>query len=236
MKAFLLAAGLGTRLRPLTNDIPKCLLPICGRPLLDIWFEVLERSGVGEVLINTHHLAGLVQEFVTAYRGPLGVTLAHEPELLGSAGTLVAQRAFIENETAFLVCNSDNLVDFDLRSLVAAHDPAKTEATVVLFRAERPHEAGIVELDGQGVITSFVEKPANPASDLANAGLYVFSPSVLDMAPLARPADIGYDLMPRLVGRARGVEIDGTLLDIGTPDRYRKAKAYWREKMSRDHH
>ena len=95
MKAYLLAAGLGTRLKPLTDHIPKCLVPINGQPLLGIWFELCARHGISEVLVNLHHLPDAVRAFVAAYRGPLSIVTVFEPSLLGSAGTVASQRDFV---------------------------------------------------------------------------------------------------------------------------------------------
>jgi mannose-1-phosphate guanylyltransferase len=124
MKAFLLAAGLGTRLRPITDSTPKCLLPVGGRPMLDIWLDALAKAGVSDVLLNAHHLADQVEEHVAARVGAPTVHLVVEPELLGSAGTLRANRDFVIGEDMFLAINADNLTDFDLGVLIDAHRPA----------------------------------------------------------------------------------------------------------------
>src|SRR6185295_6288407 len=124
MKAFLLAAGLGTRLRPITDSAPKCLLPIGGRPMLDIWLDALAKAGVNEVLVNAHHLAGQVEAHVAARSGAPAVHVVIEPELLGSAGTLRANRDFLIGEDMFLAINADNLTDFDLSVLIDAHRAA----------------------------------------------------------------------------------------------------------------
>ena len=121
VKAFLLAAGIGSRLRPITDTTPKCMLEIDGRPLLDIWLDELDRAGVDEVLVNLHHLPDVVRAHLAERRGPPAVRLFAEPELLGSAGTLAANRDWVRGEEFFLACNADNLTDFDLRSLVEAH-------------------------------------------------------------------------------------------------------------------
>lgn len=226
MKAILLGAGLGTRLRPLTLDVPKCLLPIAGRPLLEIWLENLSRIGVDDVLLNTHYLAAKVADFAAERAAPPRLRLAHEPTLLGSAGTLVANRRFVEGERHFLVLYADNLTTFDLLELVRDHEASGTIATLGLFHSRRPRDCGIVELDHAGVMTGFVEKPREPKSDLANAGLYVFSPAVFDLiGPDVN--DIGYDLLPRLVGKARGLEMRGYFRDIGTLDDYENAQKEW---------
>ena len=116
MKAFLLAAGTGSRLRPITDHIPKCMLPIGGRPLLDLWLDALHRAGVDEVLVNLHHLPDIVERHLAARSEPPAIRTAFEPELLGSAGTLRRHRSWVEDEEFFLVLNADNLTDFDLRS------------------------------------------------------------------------------------------------------------------------
>jgi mannose-1-phosphate guanylyltransferase len=227
MKAFLLAAGLGTRLRPITDRTPKCLLRIGGTPLLDIWLDMLAKAGVEEVLVNTHHLAHLVRAHVSARIGPPVVHLADEPVLLGSAGTLRANRDFVADEEMFLAINVDNLTDFDPGVLIKAHRSDSAIATLSLFRAARPSECGIVEVD-KGRVVGFVEKPADPPSDLANAGIYAFHPTVLDEIAGPTPKDIGYDLLPLLVGRAQAVTLDGCyFIDIGTPAALRRAAAEW---------
>ncbi len=115
MKAFLLAAGTGNRLRPMTDHTPKCMLPIGGTPLLDLWLDALHRAGVDEVLVNLHHLPDVVVHHLRARREPPAVHTAFEPELLGSAGTLRQHRAWVQDDEFFLALNADNLTDFDLR-------------------------------------------------------------------------------------------------------------------------
>jgi mannose-1-phosphate guanylyltransferase len=231
MKAFLLAAGLGTRLRPITDSTPKCLLRIGGVPLLDIWLDALARCGVDQVLVNTHHLAHLVYAHVASRIGPPVVHLVEEPELLGSAGTLRANRDFVAGEKMFLAINADNLTDFDTRVLINAHRSADAVATLTLFRAPRPSACGIVEMNN-GVVVGYVEKPADPPSDLANAGIYAFHPSVLDDITGRPPKDIGYDLLPQLVGRARAVTLDGSyFIDIGSPAALKRANEEWESRL-----
>lgn len=228
MKAFLLAAGTGTRLRPITDTTPKCLVTIDDRTLLDIWLDAFARAGVTEVLINLHHLADAVRAHVVARAGQQpAIRLVFEPELLGSAGTLAANRDWVADEEFFLACNADNLTDFDLDVLITAHRAARPLATIAVFHSENPSAGGVVALDEDGRIVDFTEKPAAPASDLVNAGIYAFSPAVLDEIAEKRSADIGYDLLPRLVGHARAVPVDGYFRDIGTPEAYRQAREEW---------
>ena len=227
MKAFLLAAGLGTRLRPITDTIPKCMLDIDGRPLLDIWLDAFDGAGVNEVLVNLHHLPDVVRRHLAGRTGLPVVRTIFEPELLGSAGTLAANREWVAGEEFFLACYADNLTDFRLQTLVDAHRAHDTVAMLTVFRSENPSAGGVVELDEAGRVTAFTEKPAKPASDLVNAGMYAFCLGVLDEIDRMRPRDIGCDLLPRLVGRARAVPVEGYFRDIGTPEAYRRARREW---------
>ncbi|HID55684.1 TPA: nucleotidyltransferase family protein [Candidatus Poribacteria bacterium] len=232
MKAFLLAAGKGTRLRPLTYRIPKCLVPIRGVPLLDYWFDLFEKHGIEEVLINLHHLADKVLGFLNdrkedLRRRNIKVLTTYEPELLGSAGTILANRSFVEPGEDFLICNADNLTDADLTDLVGFHRSHEMPLTMGLFEANEPQRCGIAELDEEGTVVSFREKPQNPKTNLANGGIYVARYSIFDHIPSKVPCDIGYDLLPRLVGNMKGRLIRGRLMDIGTPESYRMANEIW---------
>lgn len=227
MKAFLLAAGVGSRLRPITDTIPKCMLPIGGQPLLDIWLDAFDRAGVDEVLVNLHHLPDVVRRHLDARTGAPAVRTFFEPELLGSAGTLAANRDWVDGDETFLACYADNLTDFDLRSLVRAHREHGAMATWTVFHSEQPSAGGVVELDAAGTVIGFTEKPRDPVSDLVNAGMYAFHSGVLDEIGGPPPRDIGYDLLPRLVGRARAVPVEGYFRDVGTIDAYERARQEW---------
>lgn len=231
MKAVLLAAGQGRRLRPLTHATPKCLVTVAGRTLLDRWLDTLAAVGADEVLVNTHHLAGRVRAHVRARSGPPVVHLVEEPVLLGSAGTLRANAGFVADEELFLCVNADNLTTYDPAHLVDAHRAGGAVATLTLFRTPHPTRCGIVDVR-DGMVVDFEEKPRNPRSDLANAGIYAFSPPALELIPAAAPGqavDIGFHLLPRLVGRARAVELPPgtTLTDIGTLEALDRARREW---------
>lgn len=230
MKAIILAAGLGTRLRPITATIPKCLVPINGVPLLELWLRDCERAGVEGVLVNTHYLAERVETFVAERRG-LPVTLAYEPTLLGSAGTLAKNWDFVQADESFLVVYADNLTTFPLSELIAFHAAHDRIASMALFRSPNPSACGVVEMDASGLITGFWEKPENPPGNLVNAGLYVFRREVQPFLPKELPADVGRSLMPALVGRAMGLPINSYFVDIGTLENYHTAQvdyAAWR--------
>ena len=223
MRAFLLAAGLGSRLRPLTDRTPKCLLPVGGRPMLAMWLDRLGEWGVTDALVNTHHLHEQVEAFAREWKRPPRLHLRYEETLLGSAGTLRKNRDFVEGEKRFLVLYADNLTAFHapvLAERLEAERASAPLAAMALFRSPRPRDCGIASLDTRGWVTRFAEKPRAPESDLANAGIYAFRPEVLDLIPDQSIADIGHDLIPRLVPRIIGVEMREPFLDIGTVEAY----------------
>lgn len=228
MKAFLLGAGVGSRLRPLTDHTPKCLVPVQGRPLLAIWFDALVRHGVNEVLLNTHHLPERVREFVaTSTPRGLKVTLFHEERLLGSAGTVAANRDFVAGESSFFVIYADNLTEVNLTEFRQYHEARRSPFTLGLFHTPQPRECGIASLDAEGRVVAFVEKPAHPVGDLANAGLYLAGQSVFDLIPAKPVADFGFDVLPRLVGTMYGYTLPGFFCDLGTPERLAWARDEW---------
>jgi mannose-1-phosphate guanylyltransferase len=218
VKAVLLAAGLGTRLRPLTDAIPKCLVPIGGRPLLDYWIDRLVAAGVRDARINTHALAHQVRAYLDHVNRarPLRVTEAHEPELLGSAGTIAALASFADDAEAVFMIYADNLSDVDLGQMLAFHRAHDDPVTMLLFRAADPRACGIAELDEDGRVVAFVEKPRHPQSDLANAGIYIVDAAAYREIAAWNAFDLGFDVLPRFVGRMRGWLWSGYHQDIGT--------------------
>ncbi len=230
MKAFLLAAGLGTRLRPLTNSMPKCLVKICGKPMLQWWLELLEAHGVSSVLINTHHLPDQVESFLAGYSSQMDILTVFEPVLLGSAGTLRANRGFVSSGEPFFICYADNLTDIDLTAMRATHTGSGVVLTMALKEMDNPSSRGIAVLDGMDRVVSFDEKPAQPKSRLANAGVYIASPTMLD-AITEDVQDIGYDLIPRFVGNIRGYRMHEYLRDIGTVSSLEAAEREWQKVL-----
>jgi mannose-1-phosphate guanylyltransferase len=225
-KALLLAAGLGTRLRPLTDTVPKCLVPIAGKPLIDYWFENLQRAGIEECLINTHHLRDAVKTHVERYSAshPLRVMEAYEPTLLGSAGTVHANRDFADGADSMLLIYADNLSNVDLRQVLEFHGTHADPVTMLLFHTPYPKQCGIAELDAGGRVVEFVEKPEHPKSDLANAGLYVMDAEVYREIADRNVFDIGFHVLPHLVGRMSGFVFDGYHRDIGNYESLREAE------------
>ncbi|MFQ6133846.1 MAG: NDP-sugar synthase, partial [Armatimonadota bacterium] len=222
--AFLLAAGLGTRLGALTKAKPKCLLPIGERSLLGHWLLLLAEHGYSEVLVNLHHLAEQVTDYLARQSLPLRVTKAYEPGLLGTAGTVRANRGFVADQSSFLIAYADNFTDADLTDLMNVHERNGAPLTMGLFHAPQPQQCGIAEVGADGRLLSFVEKPARPATATANAGIYAAGQALFDYLPETVPLDFGTDVLPRLVGRARGHLLSGQVIDIGTPEGYAAAQ------------
>jgi mannose-1-phosphate guanylyltransferase len=227
MKAFLLAGGLGTRLRPLTDHTPKCLLPIQGTPILQIWFALCRKYGIEEVLINVHMHGDRVRRFIEEYKDGLKVRLFEEEVLLGSAGTILANRDWVGKENCFWVFYADVLTTANLGQMLRFHNRGDQIATIGVYEVEDPSRCGIVKLDDAGIVSDFVEKPKVPLGNLAFSGLMLASAEILDVIPDVTPVDIGFHVLPNLVGRMGGFWITDFLMDIGTLETYRVAQETW---------
>jgi len=227
LKAFLLAAGLGTRLRPITETTPKCLVPIAGIPLLGWWIKLFEKYQITEVLINLHHLPEAVEKYINNIDTWIKFSFFYEETLLGSAGTLKANKDFIKDDSPFFICYADNLTNYNLSEMHAFHQEKKSNFTMALFRTDTPKIKGIVEIDEICKVISFEEKPDSPKSDLANAGIYLANNTIFNLIPLKKFADIGFDLLPNLVHDMYGWETKEYLLDIGTIEHLNKANTEW---------
>jgi mannose-1-phosphate guanylyltransferase len=234
MKAFLLAAGNGTRLRPLTDSVPKCLVPIRGVPLLQIWLELCRRHGITEILINVHAHSEAIRAFVQEHCSDLSVTVSEEKVLHGSAGTLLANRNWLNSDSSFWVFYADVLTAANLTPLLDIHERNSDHiASLGVYEVPDPRRCGIVSLDENGVIRDFVEKPENPAGPLAFSGIMIARRQFLDLIPTEGLADIGFHVLPKLIGRMAAIPITDYLLDIGTMENYRLAQETWPGFQSR---
>lgn len=232
MRALVLAAGEGQRLRPLTLRMPKPMVPVGGRPVLEHLIALLRQHGIDEVAINLHYRPeAIVDHFGDGRTFGVSITYAHEVRLLGSAGAARALDAFLTD--TFLVLYGDVLTNADLSALVAHHRKTGGAGTIGLYEVPDPSRCGIVELDASGRMTRFVEKPApgTVVGNLANSGILVLEPSVLREIPPAEPYDFGLHLFPKLLAQGVplfGERLDGYILDIGSPDRLEQAEADYR--------
>jgi mannose-1-phosphate guanylyltransferase len=227
MRALLLCAGLGTRLRPITATVPKCLVPIRGRPLLDYWLDSLVDGGVERILINTHYLAERVADHVRHSQWSERATIVYEPTLLGTGGTILSNRAFFADRP-FLVAHADNLSTIDIAAFMRAHlhrSPG-TDMTMAVFYTDQPQSCGIVRLDPEGRVIEFHEKSANPPGNLANGAVYIFEPEAIDqLERLGKPiVDLSTEVIPTYLGRIQSYQIAGYHRDIGTVESLNRAE------------
>jgi len=227
MKAFLLAAGHGTRLRPLTDRTPKCLVPIAGVPMLEIWLQVCRRAGIDQILINLHAHSDVVRAALQRKTDDIEVRVSEEPVLLGSAGTLLANRHWVADESSFWVLYADVLTSADLRRMLEFHAARQPDATIGVYQVKDPTRCGVVSFDRDHIVRRFVEKPFQPESNWAFSGLMVATPGMLDSIPRRFPVDLGFDVLPQLSGRMLAYEITEYLTDIGTMENYQTAQSAW---------
>jgi len=240
LKAFLLVAGRGDRLKPLTDTTPKCLLPINGTPLLQIWLQHLERSGIDEVLVNTGWLHDKVHDFIeqwSADHGRMKIILFHEPTLLGSAGTILANREWAGRDPFFIIYG-DNLTQFDLRSMLTYHKKHGQPLTIRIYMGADPKRSSIVCLDEHGIIIDFEEKPAKPKSEMGAGGIYVADRRIFDFfpspGPRTGPLDLSYHVLPGMTGKMQAYDNGEFSMDIGTPESYAEAQKKWLEITGAD--
>jgi mannose-1-phosphate guanylyltransferase len=202
-------------------------MPIRGMPMLMIWLEVCRRAGIQEVLINLHAHADVVRAALRHDTSGVEVHLSEEPKLLGSAGTLLANRDWIAGESSFWVLYADVLTIADLSKMVEVHSEHHPIATIGLYQVKDPRRCGIVSFDESFVVQEFVEKPAQPKGNWAFAGLMIATPELLKNIPEQFPADLGFHVLPQLTGRIRAYPIADYVLDIGTLDNYQTAQNTW---------
>lgn len=233
MRALLLAAGIGSRLRPITDTTPKCLVTVHDRPLLDYWLDLVFDGGIDRALLNTHWLADQVRTHVAQSPWRSRIDLVHEDELLGTGGTVLANRNWF-GDAPFLVAHADNLTDFDVAGLIAAHAarPAGCIMTMLAFQTDDPRSCGILELAPDNRVIAFHEKVANPPGNLANGAVYIFEPEVIgDIAALGKPVvDLSTEIIPNYLGRILCVETAGYHRDIGNPESLRRAHLEFKHK------
>ncbi len=226
MRALLLAAGLGTRLKPLTDNIPKCLIAIDGKPLLEYWITMLHKGGVFPLLVNLHHHADKVFKFIDNNLYKEFVTTVYEEKLLGTGGTLLKNRGFFGNEPLMLV-HADNLSLFDVRAFINRHQnrPPGCEITMMTFKTHTPHTCGIIEVDEKGRVKAFHEKVAHPPGNLANGAVYILEPSLFNYLESLNKEfiDFSTEVIPHYMGRIFVFHNDVYHRDIGTIESYETA-------------
>jgi mannose-1-phosphate guanylyltransferase len=222
MQAVILVGGQGTRLRPLTANIPKPVVTLVDRPFIAYMLEWLRRHGVSDVIMSCGFLADSVRDVLGDGSG-LGLDLrfVEEPEPRGTAGALKLAEPMLEDR--FLMLNGDVLTDIDLGAQIAQHEASGARATLALVGVPDPSAYGLVLLDDDLSVREFIEKPSgeNLPTNMISAGAYVLERDVLDLIPADRKVSIEREVWPQLVGAGLyGYASESYWLDIGTPDRY----------------
>lgn len=214
MKAMLLAAGQGTRLRPLTERIPKCMVPLSGKPLLEYTIEWLRRYDVTQIIINLYHLPEAIRGyFGDGQKWGVRITYSLEDKPLGTAGGVKNAAWFFDGP--FFVWYGDNLSTCDLNRLYAFHQARGGIATIALYHRDDPTQSGIVALDKNDRVVRFLEKPEPQEvfSHWVSAGIFVLEPAVLDFIPAEGSPDFGRDVFPAML--AAGQPLYGHRLSEG---------------------
>lgn len=218
-KALLLAAGLGRRLRPFTDQCPKCLVPVLGRPLLEYWLYKLADEGLTEVFVNVHHHRDMAIEFLTRKIFRPWVNLIVEQELSGTAGTLRNNIHQFRGSTIF-VAHADNWCHFDLSSFINFHvnqRPDHALISMMTFRTDSPQSCGIVEVDDRGLVKEFFEKQVDPPGNMANGAVYIIEPEISEwIAATPKALDFSNDVIPEFLGRIATWENKSIHRDIGS--------------------
>ncbi|OGT22866.1 MAG: mannose-1-phosphate guanylyltransferase [Gammaproteobacteria bacterium RIFCSPHIGHO2_02_FULL_42_13] len=227
MKALLLAAGFGNRLKPITDYVPKCLVPINGKPLLAYWLENLVAAGAQGILINLHYKADQVQAFVDHSPYKTIIKTVYEEELLLTGGTLHKNRDFFGGDDV-LMAHADNLCICDFKSFVRSYyeRPKNVDMTMMTFKTDNPTSCGVVELDDNNIVVGFYEKVKSPPSHLASGAVYIISSNVLKfLAGLKKEKiDFSTEVIPRFIGHINTFHNDVYHRDIGTLESYALAQ------------
>jgi mannose-1-phosphate guanylyltransferase len=226
MNALLLAAGLGTRLNPITKTTPKCLVKVGQYTMLDHWLYKLDMLGVENFIINTHYLSEKVEQFISKHEFRHKISLYHEETLLGTAGTLAANKAFIDQDT--FVVHVDNFCLDDLTGMVDSHlnRPKQSVMTMLTFETNNPKNCGLVTTNENNLMTSFVEKPIEPSSSIANGAVYIISKEFKEYfsKPNAGVFDISIHILPKLLNFVSCYKTMKFFIDVGTPENLELAR------------
>ena len=235
MKAMVLAAGRGTRLLPLTEQLPKALIPVAGRPMIEYSLLLLRYYEIRDIIINLHHLGDRIQTYLGdgSQRG-LQITYSQEPDLLDTGGGLLKARPFLEDGT-FIVINTDVLIDLPLNEVIAFHQKKKASATLVVRPDPLADQYGSLEIDGEGRLQRLLQtristQPSVPTTKLMFTGVQVLEPRVFDFMDLDRGVQsfsTTKDTYPRMLmhqERLFGWRFDGFWQDVGTISRIKAAE------------
>lgn len=224
---MILAAGVGSRLDPLTRNVPKPMVPVINRPVIEHIVEKLKKHGVTDIMVNLHYLGDVIKTYLgDGAKWGVNICYAQEDRLWGDAGSVKRAEEFLRDGT-FLVVGGDDISDIDLSRLVKHHKDKKAVATIALSLVDDPSEYGIVLMNERGRITRFLEKPKGEVifSNTANTGIYVFEPEVFDVIPRGVSYGFGNNVFPQLLEQKKplfGYLTSAYWKDVGNLQVYRK--------------
>ena len=233
MKAIILSGGLGTRLRPLTYEIPKALIPVQGKTLTEHVIDVLKKLEINEIILSIGYLSEKIEEyFGDGSKFNLNISYAIEKQAMGTAGPLMLLPKI--NET-FVMVNGDNLFNLDFKKMLQLHKKNKATATIALTKVEDPSHFGVAKLQ-EDKILEFIEKPKKEEapSNWINSGYYILEPEVFDIAKEKDFAMMEKDIFPKLAkdGKLFGYRDNGQWFDTGTFESYERVKKEWNIKIN----
>jgi len=228
VKAIILAAGVGIRMLPLTREVPKPMLKIGGKPILEHLINLLKKYEVNEIAINLHHLPEVIKGyFGNGEKFGVKITYSYEADLLGSAGAVKKLKDFFKE--TFFVIYGDLFTNANLKKLLEFHRAKSSGVSIALYEVDNPEECGIVQIDAESKIEKFIEKPKAEEvfTNLANAGIYVMEPDIINFIPENSFFDFGKDLFPVLIEKEiplYGYPVKEYLKDLGTADKYNEVQ------------
>ena len=232
LTAILLSAGLGTRLKSLTANRPKCLMKIGAKTIMDLWIEKLAKINCTKVIINTHYLSEMVTEHIkTINCNGMDIIIEHEKSLLGTGGTLIKNKDKLGKSTCIMI-HCDNYMEDDLSGILEKHNqrPEGFNTTMLTFKTKEPESCGIVEIFPDGSMKSFEEKPKNPKSNLASGAIFVMEQEALQgitNLKIEGNLDFSKDCMPKIKGKIQTWHTNKVFIDIGTPERLMEANKHY---------
>ncbi len=222
--ALLFSAGKGKRLRPITKKIPKCLVKIGNKALLDLWINKLKKLGINRLMINTHHLSEIIKNHIDNNFKNSSITLYNEKKLLGTNQTFINNIEFFNNKDA-MILHTDNYCKSNLRNFYSAHfsRPSNCHITMLVFKTKDFKNSGIVEIDSKNIVKNYFQKKNKKYGDLANGAIFMISPSVFEEISNLHNSCIDFcsEVIPFFLNRIFVVETKKLFIDIGTPAKYK---------------
>lgn len=229
MKAFLLSAGFGSRLKPLTNKIPKPLIKINNQTILSHWIKKLDAIFIETIFVNVHYKSELIKNYLDKKKYKKKISIIEENNLLGTGGSLINIIDQVKNEDLILL-HADNFSYFDLNKLYKAHikRPNNCLMTMLTFNSYNPSECGIVEVDENNIIKNFYEKVEDPPSNKANASIFILSSEFLNLISKKKLKfyDFAKDIIPEYLNRIFVYHTNDFYIDIGTKINLKKARTF----------